>query len=354
MAAGLFGAILESVLFDSGPSEADKEQARRQQEAERQRAEAERQAAIERAREAEEKHRKLLNALTPMLDTTSTGTSASPTNNGIRLIALDTEDSVPSKAILSTPDMGGVPDFPTDEAAREWLASPESLFISTWKPLPVAPKLPVSPTMHKSCTNSAQGCKIVLPTKPAVPIVRTKKIQQQHLSPPSINPSSLGTTVTLLRPSTCKSPCDDEAYYIRAWGAAGLPPEQTRSATLITLIDRLQKTGKILIESAAMMALDAAPNENLSAGIKVIYNVREAADTVLSDAIKVAGYAGTPNAKPVDTIPLEETAAPFAGDPEDLRKLISGSQDKNKTINTLVVESAWLAQKLRRVWVTQP
>lgn len=344
LAAGLFGAVLESVLFDSGPSEADKQRVRQQAEAERKRAEAERLAAIERAREAEERHRTLLGALSSLPGAAPTGSTA--TSGGVRLTALDAASTMPS-----LPDFGGVFGFPSDEAAREWLAGPESLFASVWRPLPVAPPLPAVPVTQPSCTKPAQGCDIVLPAKPTVPVIRVGKMPPSMSAPPA-EPEALRGTVVLLRSPSCIAPCDDEPYYLRAWGATGLPPEQVRSATLITLVDRLKKTGKVLVESAAMIALDAAPNEGLASGVKIVYNVREAADTVLTDSLKVAGYAGTRNTPPPELIPFEETAAPFAGDPEELRKLASGSKDRNKGLNTLVVESAWLAQKLRRIWVT--
>lgn len=352
MAASLFGTVLEAVLASPGPSPANLEHERQQAERQRQQAEAERLAAQERAREAEEKHRKLLGSLSslPGAQPSASATAAA----GVRLTALDAVGPSPAGVGMSqVPDLGrAAPGFVTDEAAREWLAGPETLFSAAWKPLPVAPPVPATPVTLPTCSKSAQGCEIKLPAVPSTPRIGAGKPPTRvvALSP---EPEAVKRTVRLLRPPSCVAPCDDETDYLRAWAAAGLPPEARRAATLVTLVDRLKETGKILVESIALMALDAVPNENLASGVKVVYSVGEAADTVLKDALKVAGYAGTRNTPPPELIPFEETAAPFAGDPEDLRKLLSGGKDKNKGINTLVVESAWLAQKLRRVWQAQ-
>ena len=348
--ASLFGAVLGAVLASPGPSPADLERERQQAELQRQQAEAERLAAQERARQAEEKHRKLLGALSSLPGAPASGSA--PPASGVRLLALEDAGAAPTDvSVARLPDPAAAEHaFPSDEAAREWLAGPETLFSAVWKPLAVAPPLPATPAMLPTCTNPAQGCEIRLPAAASIPRIATGQ-PPTRVDAQAPEPEAVQRMVRLLRPPSCTAPCDDEKDYLRAWGAASLPPEVARAATLLTLVDRLKETRKILVESMALMALDAAPNKNFAAGVKIVYNVGETADTVLKDALKVAGYAGTANTPPPQLIPFEESAAAFAGDAEDLPKLIGSS--RNKWIGTLVVESAWLAQKLRRVWVTQ-
>ncbi len=250
--------MLGAVLASPGPSPADLERERHEAELQRQQAEAERLAAQERARQAEEKHRKLLGALSSLPGAPASGSA--PPASGVRLLALEDAGAAPTDVgVARLPDPAAAEHaFPSDEAAREWLAGPETLFLAVWKPLAVAPPLSATPAMLPTCTNPAQGCEIRLPAAASIPRIATGQ-PPTRVDAQAPEPEAVQRMVRLLRPPSCIAPCGDEKDYLRAWGAASLPPEVARAATLLTLVDRLKETRKILVESMPLMALDTAP-----------------------------------------------------------------------------------------------
>lgn len=324
MGAAIVGAALASILADPGPSAQELEQAR-------QKAEAERLAALARAKEEEARHQKLIGSLISV-----PGTGAPPAS-GVRLTALEE----PAAFAAAEPGPAGLGDTAspgTDEEARAWLANPETLFNAVWKPLAVGAPLPPAPPALPAC-QKGQGCEIPAAPAGAVAVAGVGKLPPRATVSP--NPDKLGQTVMLLRPQSCTGRCDDLPYFLRAISASGLSPEQLRQAMLVTTLDQLKQTGKALIESMALTLSDALPNKRLAKVGVLYYNVADTANTILQDTIKAAGYLGSadPNASLPAITPFEEVAAPFAGETEKLSKL--------------VVESAFLAQKLRHIWMTK-
>ena len=272
--ATLFGAVLESVLFDA-PNEPDPETVRQQQEQQR----LEEETAKQQEQEANKHHQNLMHSFKSVPSTTTT-TETTLSSSGL---AFKTTTKVPI-------------DIHSYEAMRESASRPfdgggsYTALPATWKPYPLG-KAPISFSKASTlCQNKQCSWPKATPLNTTLP-----KATVRHTP---INLSSLGTPTTpnpgmLLKTILASKQDDTNSFFV--------------------ILNRLsylgKEVGKELLTSIAMKLLESTPAGEKLALIKEVHDL---ANNDMEDANKVALWLGSSRIdQPPEITSLADDAKPF-------------------------------------------
>ena len=274
----VFGALLESVLFDAPSNEPDPETLRQQQEQQRLADE----AAKRQAQEAQKQHQNLMHSFKSVPATTTTTETTAP-SSGLTFKTAQTDAKAPI-------------DTSSYEAMRESASQPfdggssHVSLPSTWKPYALG-KTPISFSKAIAlCQNKQCTWPQVSPINTTLPkaTIRHTPINIAQLGTPSTPSPS-----TLLKTILASKEKDATQFYV-----------------ILNRLSYLSKEiGKELLTSIAMKLLESTP-----AGEKIalMKDVHDLATNDMEDANKVALWLGSTQIdQPPEITSLANDAKPF-------------------------------------------
>lgn len=299
--ATVFGALLESVLFDTPSNAPDPETLRQQEEEQRQAQE----AAKKQEQEAQKQHQNLMHSFKSVPVATTTTETTSPSSGlsfksaqTLKETKIDTSSNEAMRESASRPFDGGT----------SHMALP-----STWKPYPLGKTSVSFSKPSVLCQNKACTWPKATPLNTTLPkaTVRHTPINLAQIGVPTApNPS------TLLKTILASKEQDTTQFYV--------------------ILNRLsyfgKEIGKELLTSIAMKLLESTPAGEKIALMKEVHDL---ATNDMEDANKVALWLGSTNIdQPPEITSLTDDAKPFlirgisAQDSfEKLGELISDTND---------------------------